>query len=71
MIKKNPKYNLSTDDLAELAQTKPGSIRVRLCRTGSYFGICPKKLPNGRLAWPEDSQERLFQAAETVSSAAA
>jgi len=43
------RYTLTTEALAALAAVKPTSIRVRLCRTGSYFGLHPKKLPNGRL----------------------
>lgn len=50
---------LRTDDLAQAIGVKPGSIRTRLCRTGSYFGLRPKKLPNGRLLWPGDSVEQL------------
>jgi hypothetical protein len=50
---------LSTEDLAHVALVTPASIRVRLCRTGSYFGLQPVKLPNGRLAWPHDSEKRL------------
>ena len=46
---------LSTADLARQALTTAGSIRVRYCQTGSYFGIRPLKLPNGRLLWPGDS----------------
>jgi len=43
---------LSTEELADLFQVKPTSIRVRLCRCGSYFGLKPVKLPNGKLSWP-------------------
>jgi len=52
-------YQLSTAELATLAKVKPESIRVRLCETGSYFGLRPNKLPNGRLLWPSDSLQRL------------
>lgn len=55
----NQHYPLSTAELAALAKVKPTSIRVRLCETGSYFGLRPQKLPNGRLLWPADSLERL------------
>ncbi|MEW6444514.1 MAG: DNA-binding protein [Thermodesulfobacteriota bacterium] len=55
----NQDYPLSTAELAALAKVKPASIRVRLCQTGSYFGLRPQKLPNGRLVWPSDSLERL------------
>ena len=48
----NPKYELSADEFAALNQVKSQSVRARLCRTGSYFGIRPLKLANGRLAWP-------------------
>lgn len=55
----NSSNPLSTQELAALAKVKPTSIRVRLCETGSYFGLRPQKLPNGRLLWPADSLERL------------
>jgi hypothetical protein len=35
-----------------LNQVKPQSVRARLCRTGSYFGVKPVKLASGRLAFP-------------------
>jgi len=60
MIKKSLRYNVPTEVFARYAQVKPATVRVRFCRTGSYFGIRPKKLPNGRLAWPDDSEERLL-----------
>lgn len=47
------KYELSAEQFANLNQVKPQSVRARLCRTGSYFGIRPLKLANGRLAWPD------------------
>ncbi len=52
---KNPsnlKYDLSAEQFAALNQVKSQTVRARLCRTGSYFGIVPLKLANGRLAWP-------------------
>lgn len=48
----NLKYELSAEQFASLNQVKSQSVRARLCRTGSYFGIRPLKLANGRLAWP-------------------
>ena len=51
----------STEDFAAAKLVKPQSVRSRLCREGSYFGIRPHKLANGRLAWPDDARE---QAAE-------
>jgi len=50
---------LSTKRLAILALTTPGNVRVRLCQTGSFFGVKPLKLPSGRLLWPADSLARL------------
>jgi hypothetical protein len=41
----------TTDELATLYKTKPQSIRWRYSETGSYFGLIPRKLPNGRLIW--------------------
>ena len=55
---------ISTHELAKLAITTPGTIRVRLCNTGSYFGIRPKKLPNGRLLWPSNSLSLLLEVKE-------
>lgn len=43
--------NYSTEQLAEVIHGRPSSIRTRFCKTGSYYGIKPKKLPNGRLLW--------------------
>ena len=45
-------YPLSAEQFAALNQVKAQSIRARLCRTGSYFGVRPVKLANGRLAFP-------------------
>lgn len=52
MEKNDTKYDSSTDQFASLNQVKAQSVRARLCRTGSYFGIKPIKLMNGRTAWP-------------------
>ena len=43
---------VTTEQLAELIHGKPNSIRTRLCKTGSFYGIKPIKLPSGRLLWP-------------------
>jgi len=50
---------LSTAQLASASLSTPGTIRVRLCQTGTFHGLKPLKLPNGRLLWPRDSLERL------------
>lgn len=46
-------YPLDTDAFAARNQVKGQSVRARVCRTGSYFGVRPLKLANGRLAWPD------------------
>jgi len=55
-----PAGGLSTEDFAASIGLRPESIRVHLCRRGSYYGIRPAKLPNGRLLWPGDAVERLL-----------
>ena len=52
---------LSTEDFATSIGLRPESIRVHLCRRGSYYGIRPAKLPNGRLLWPGDAVDRLIK----------
>ncbi len=51
---------LTTTALARATGVKPESIRTRVYRTGSYYGLCPLKGPNGRLLWPADAIERLL-----------
>lgn len=51
---KNPqKYDLSAEQFAARNQVLAQSVRARICRTGSYFGVRPIKLANGRLAFPD------------------
>jgi hypothetical protein len=45
-------YDKSCEQFAFLNQVAAQSVRARLCRTGSYFGVRPLKLANGRLAFP-------------------
>ncbi len=45
-------YDKSCEQFAALNQVLAQSVRARLCRTGSYFGVRPVKLANGRLAFP-------------------
>ena len=42
----------STDKFAQQNHVRPQTVRKRYCDTGSYFGVRPIKLPNGRLSWP-------------------
>jgi hypothetical protein len=66
MSNTDPRPRISTEALAGFAQVKPPSIRERLSRTGSYFGLVPERLPNGRLSWPADSFDRLREAGRTT-----
>lgn len=49
----NPEdFTLTTEEFAKLNMVKAQSVRCRLCRFGTYFGVRPAKLANGRTAWP-------------------
>lgn len=50
---------ITTEQLATLLHLKPQSLRAALCRDGHYFGLRPRKFPNGRLIWPDDAVKRL------------
>jgi hypothetical protein len=56
-----PVFNpaLSTEQMAEKVKVKEQTLRKRLCQTGSYFGVVPKKLPNRLLLWPSNAVELL------------
>jgi response regulator of citrate/malate metabolism len=43
---------LSTEELAAACKIKPGTIRRALCVKGHFWGLVPRKFPNGRLFWP-------------------
>lgn len=46
-------FSLDTEQFAILNKVSAQGIRKRYCETKSYFGVVPKKLANGRLAWPD------------------
>jgi len=46
-------FTLSTHAFASLNMVKAQSVRARVSRFGSYYGVRPRKLINGRTAWPE------------------
>ncbi len=52
---------ISTEILAAQLRLRQETIRLRLSREGSYYGIVPEKTPNGRLHWPADSAQRLMK----------
>lgn len=56
--------NYTTEQLAELIHGKPNSIRTRLCKTGSFYGIKPTKLPSGRLLWPANKVQAFLNGEE-------
>ena len=43
---------LSTDEFATQNLVQAASVIKRLSNTGSYHGVKPRKLANGRLLWP-------------------
>ena len=55
--------DITTEELALQCGVKPQSVRVSLCRTGSYFGVKPVKLPNGRLMWPGNARQQMMNRA--------
>jgi hypothetical protein len=56
--------HLTTAELSIVAKTKPSTIRTRLCKTGSFYGIKPIKLPSGRLLWPAEAVQALLNGKE-------
>lgn len=49
----------STNEFADELRLRPQSVRKRYSQQGSYYGIFPEKLPNGRLRWPADALDKL------------
>lgn len=45
---------VSTETFAAKQLVKQQSVRKRYSQTGTYFGIRPVKLCNGRLGWPAE-----------------
>jgi len=45
-------YCLTCEEFARLNHVKPSSVRERICRTGSFHGIKPRKLASRRLWFP-------------------
>lgn len=54
------KYNLTSHQFAAINQVKAEAVRSRLSLTGSYFGIVPRKLANGRLSFPDVQVCKVF-----------
>lgn len=52
---------MTNNKFAEIIGINPTSIHRRVCLTGSFYGLRPQKLPNGRLLWPDDAVDQLTQ----------
>jgi hypothetical protein len=59
-------HGFTTPELARHVGISAEGLRVHLCKRGSYFGLKPERLPNGRLLWPADSLEKLRQRAKDM-----
>ncbi|MFH7326616.1 hypothetical protein [Desulfurivibrio sp. C05AmB] len=49
----DPSKRIKTATLAERFDYSPFTVRKHLCLKGSFFGLTPIKLPNGRNLWPD------------------
>jgi hypothetical protein len=56
-------FRLTTEQFASINGIRPQSVRVRLCRTGSYFGVIPRRSLNGRWLWPAPAEASVERAA--------
>ncbi len=61
----------TSESLAASLGISAQTLRAALSRDGSYFGLRPDKLPNGRLDWPDDAKERLKAVAKEPAQQAA
>lgn len=66
----NELFPHGTDEFAGHNLVKGPSVRKRYSQTGSYFGVRPIKLANGRLKWPRVivTKHGLIAAADTSTS---
>lgn len=47
-------FGMSTSELADNAKIERATVYQALAASGQWRGICPRKMPNGRLLWPRD-----------------
>lgn len=52
---------LTTTEFARALALEPQSVRKRLSQTGSWWGVRPCRLPNGKLRWPADAVDQLLR----------
>ena len=53
---------ISTEQAAIALGIQPQTLRAAYCRTGSYFGVVPTKMPNRMLRWDAEDISRLLNA---------
>lgn len=58
-LKHDDAEKLTTNEVAQRLRLEPGTLRKRHGQTGSYFGLRPVKMNNGRLLWPADAVAKL------------
>lgn len=51
---------LDSKDTGALIGVRAATLRHAICTKGSYFGLIPRKAPNGRLRWPEQDVIRFL-----------
>jgi hypothetical protein len=56
------KRDFTTKELARVTGHKCPSVHRAYCVHGSFLGLKPRKLPNGRLLWPRAEVERILEA---------
>lgn len=59
-MKINTQNKYSTEQAAAALGIRPQTLRASYCRSGSYFGVVPTKLPNRMLRWNAEAIERLL-----------
>lgn len=61
---------LSSIEYARRMHVQAQTLRAAVCRKGHYFGVVPRRLPNGRLDWPDDESAAPGATTTTTSSVA-
>jgi predicted site-specific integrase-resolvase len=60
--------HVSTDEFADRMLVLRQTVLKAYSRDGAYCGIRPVRLPNRRLAWPENEIEKLFETHNPMTS---
>ena len=55
---------VSTDEIAAFVDVRPATVRERLSRSGSFWGLVPRRRANGRLEFHPRFREILRRAAQ-------